>query len=483
MNKILGWSAHKLGTRTILTWLLLLTAQASIALAMNNLVRGLDLPLVLTVTTLGLLIGWVIARTNLPGWSAGILLIVLGIGIDFVRVGQQIGKIILLFEELADFIFKIINWRIPSQVLDARPVLQIASQLATDTSALAIRWCDWLSALVTGTPSFDPVAAALMWCFVLWVLATFAAWAVCRREQPFIALLPGIALLGTMLAYAGGNPGYLFPVLSALLLLMILTNAGARERRWNLDGIDFAEDIRFDLAVMGVLVSFLLIVMAAGVPSISVSQIARSMQRWLTPPASESNRIYDSLGLVPQPKPPTIFDAVRMPGLPRHHLIGAGPELSKQLVMIVQTDDPITSSVPGYYWRSSTYERYTGYGWATDANDIVDYRAGDPAITQSNQNKRAVQQQVQAQSQVGGLLFATGTLVTADHDFQVEWRAQSDGDFFGANIGAKTYQVESLVPTASELELRMAGSNCPASIRSRYLSLPDDVPAQVLSLA
>jgi len=481
--EVLRWGIRKLGGRTISCWILLLSALSSVALGMSSIVRGLDAELVLTVTALGILMGWVLAQSRLPGWLAGILAVALGVAVVFLRVGQLGGKLILLLRAWAELAWQIGSWQRSHPWPDAQPALQALTQLANDGATLAARWYGWLATLANGTPAFDPVAVALTWSFMLWLIAVWAAWAVRRRERPFEALIPGTALLGGMLAYVGGNPLFLLPPLGALLLLMVLLSESTRERLWNLSGIDFAEEIRFDLAVVSVPLSFLLLVTAAVAPSISVTQIARYVQRSFTQPGGGASSLSDSLGLIPQSKPESVFDPVISPGLPRRHLIGAGPELSRQLVMTVRIDDPSTNGSPRYYWRSTTYERYTGRGWLTDVNETVGYRAGEQTVNEAFPTQRLVYQEVQMQDNAGALLLAAGTLVTVDRDFQVAWRSHPDGDLFGANVQARTYRVASLVSVAGEAELRSAGSNYPNWIRARYLDLPDGVPDRVLALA
>jgi hypothetical protein len=63
----------------------------------------------------------------------------------------------------------------------------------------------------------------------------------------------------------------------------------------------------------------------------------------------------------------------------------------------------------------------------------------------------------------------------------VAWRSANDA--FGAEIDAKTYRADSLVPVVSEAQLRSAGTDYPAWVRERYLALPARVPERVLSLA
>ena len=483
MITLLRWGVHKLGGQAICSWILLLTALSSIALGPGSIIRGLDGGLVLTVIALGLPAGWTMAKSRLPGWVAGLSAPGLGIGLAFLCVGQLGGELVLLSQTWAGLLWRSRNWQVSQPRPDVQPALQALSHFANDMATLAARLRDWLATLAAGAPAFDPVAVALMWSFILWLVAVWAAWAVRRRERPFEALVPGVALLGAMLGYTGGNPAYLVPVLGALLLLLVLSNAGARERQWNLMGIDYAEDIRFDLAVISIPLAILLLGLAAIVPSVSVTQIARYIQRSFSNPVGESNVLSDSLGLIQQPRPESVFDAVRMPGLPRQHLLGSGPELSRQLVMSIRTDDPPSKPSGNYYWRSITYDRYTGLGWTTNATEEVDYQAGERTIDKALPTQRLIRQDVQILGDAGGLVFAAGTLVTTNHDFKVAWRSQSDGDIFGANIGVNDYLVESLVPLAGEAELRAAGSDYPAWIRARYLDLPDDLPDRVRVLA
>ncbi|CAG0973852.1 partial Protein-glutamine gamma-glutamyltransferase, partial [Anaerolineae bacterium] len=133
-----------------------------------------------------------------------------------------------------------------------------------------------------------------------------------------------------------------------------------------------------------------------------------------------------------------------------------------------------------HYWRSSTYDVYTGRGWLTSDTEIAGYQAGERAINESALS-RTIHQDVQIVGDLDGLLFATGTLVTTDHDFRVAWRAP--GDAFSADIQTKTYHAESRIPAVSVEQLKDAGNNYPDWVRARYLDLPDDVPARVSSLA
>jgi transglutaminase-like putative cysteine protease len=161
--------------------------------------------------------------------------------------------------------------------------------------------------------------------------------------------------------------------------------------------------------------------------------------------------------------------------------------LSQQLLMFVYPDGAWPQGAPGepqpsYYWRSLTYDQYTGHGWRTSRTNAIQYEAGE--MTQSSPgtpSRPTVRQKVQAVESLGGRLYVTGELLTADHDYRVNWRSSTDA--FGAEIQADAYQADSRVSLVSEEELRSAGSAFPDWVQEHYLTLPGEIPPRVLALA
>ncbi|MCI0477867.1 MAG: hypothetical protein L0Y55_16620, partial [Anaerolineales bacterium] len=489
MIDFLIWLIRKLGIQTIFTLALLLGAFSALALALSNLVRGFELGLALTIVTLGIAFGWLLAKSRLPGSVASIVALVIGSEIVLVRVGQLGGKLATLARASADFVWQILLWlrdaRVDFQSRDlpnAQPTLNALSELIAALGTLFARTRDWLSAVASGIPAFDPVAVAITWSFIVWCCALWAAWSIQRRGKTFDALLPAIVLLATMLAYTGADSMYLAPLLGATLLLMPLTSQRARERVWKRAGIGIAEDLTQDVALLTIPLAIGLLLFAYVTPSISIQQIVRAAQERIEEQTREVPRWADSFGVIPQPTQKTIFDQVRAPGLPRRHLLGAGQELSEQLAMLVTTGEIISDedTPPRYYWRGSTYDRYTGRGWTTSATEIANYRAGEFAITEIHRAQRVVTQTVEWLG-APGLMYATGTLVTANQDYRVAWRSPEDA--FSISTQTTNYRVESLLPVVGEKELRASGANYPTWVRERYLVLPDDVPDRVLTLA
>jgi transglutaminase-like putative cysteine protease len=538
--RLVVWVVYRLGPRTLLSLTLLLVALGSVALGLADTVRGLDPGLLLTVAGLGMLVGWGLAKSPLPGWLGGLIALGLGVEIIFLRVGRLGGSLVTLLQALIGGSIKLVVFLVwefwyPGRTgwpLDdlpgATPILLALGELWAGISTLLVRLRDWSLALATGQPTFDPVATALVWSLVLWAVVAWAGWSVRRRDQPLPGVAPAGVLLSGSLFYVRGNPGFLLPLLGATLLLVALIGQDARERRWGATGVDFPLDVGREVVMGGAALSLVLVMATMLMPSVSVRQVAEWVGRLIGGQPSETQPVAGSLGLDPRASVSATFfdqDQVRAPGLPRRHLLGSGPELSEQVVMVIypggyrypeeegDTGDevvpgPPEESAPCYYWRGLTYDQYTGRGWYTGGTETFEYRAGDLAIfrdrfeppgmagqtvSPASPGRRKVRQEVRAVGDLGELLYAAGDLVTADQDYRLAWR--STDDVFGATIISTdrpvrtpevspiVYRADSLVPAVGEAQLRAAGGDYPAWVRNRYLALPDKVPVRVLALA
>jgi transglutaminase-like putative cysteine protease len=541
----LGWLVRRLGPRTLLVLSLLLVALGSVAFGLADAIRGLDAGLLLPVAMLGLLFGWGLAKSPLPGWMAGLAALGLGIEVIFLRVGRLGGRLLAVLHALVESTFSLVAlliwepWRLggsgwaPSDPPDGAPIWMAFARLSADINTILVRLRIWALAVVEGEPAYDLVAVALGWSVVLWTVAVWASWFVRRRDQPLTSMTPAGVLLGGSLFFVRGNPGFLLPLLAAALCLTVFLRQFTRERRWEANGVDFPFDVGLETAFAGAGLSLLLVVMAMLMPSISVHQMAEWAGQLVGRRASEGHPVASSLGLDSRGAgPETIFDKdhVRAPGLPQRHLLGSGPELSERVVMVVFPKEDTRAKpelIPGpansvgtvreprYYWRSLSYDEYTGRGWITERTEMVGYQAGElavfrdrfeppganrPVVPATSLARQMLQVELRAVGDLGELLYAAGDLVTVDQEYQVAWRSPDDA--FGAttvsgdraarsqNTGQKPnldtpiiYQANSLVAAVGEAQLRAAGSDYPLWVQNRYLSLPDTVPARVLGLA
>jgi transglutaminase-like putative cysteine protease len=503
--RLLRWVVHRIGGWTLLSLLLLLLAMTNLATQVSRIVRELDLGLLWSVAAIAVLVGWALAKSPFPGRLAAILACLLGAEGIFIYIGRLGAVLVPLVEMLVELAWETLGWWWHGPPPDATPLALALAHLWDQASTLLIRIRDWSLALVSGRAAFDPLAAALVWSMVLWVLAAWAAWAVRRRYQPLPALAPAGAFLATALFIVGGDPSSLLMVLAVMLLLMPLAGQRARERRWQASGVDFSLGIREDLAMAAIPLALFVVGAAAVAPLISVRHIVEFVQNFTKGQADVARGpVGSSLGLVPQPGTPSPFDMARAPGLPRSHLLGSGRELSERAVMLVTTGDlppglpemvATSMAPPSYYWRGYTYDLYTGSGWLSSGTQTIGYAAGEQAAFDlagrtANANQpmpvsepgyRIVRQSVKIVGKNDNSLYVAGRLVTADHDYSIAWR--NSADIFGANIAATTYRADSLLATVSEEELRIAGTDYPEWIQGPYLQLPEALPTRVRTLA
>ena len=518
------WRFWRIDWQPLWPFFSLLAALATLALGLTNLVRELEPWLLLSMAIFGLWVGWSLARSRLSGWVSGILGLFLGGMVVFIRVGRLGGLLLALIRALLHLGWSTLRW---PQVgpPDLSPLLTVALTLRQDLDTLLTRLSTWIVGLLTNNPAFDPAAIALVWGLTIWSVSLWAGWLVRRHNQPLPALMPAGALLAVSLFAITAKPWPLLAFLGATLMLLATNSTLVRERYRQTRGLKAAADIAGERLLTAAVLSLTLVAMAGLVPSISVETIVELVARLTDKPASESRSVASSLGLKRNSGAQTAIDRARVPGLPQQQLLGSGPELVDRVVMIIQVEQTVQQKgepepadqaelrervrpareplpAPRFYWRSLSYERYTGRGWWTGTPKRVDYKAGQsiPVPFGFNQvRQRRLVQRIQVVTNTDHLVYSAGTLTRVDKDYTAAWRSRSDlsglnnadtiNELFGAIFAPTgeatsntTYQVESWLPVVSETQLRAAGADYPAWIRQRYLALPEEVPARVLGL-
>jgi transglutaminase-like putative cysteine protease len=485
----LAWGIRRWGVRNILAFCLVLIALTSVALGLADLIRGLDGSMLVLVVLCGVILGWLLASSALPEWLALVLALALGIEVTIYQIGKLGTPLRTLTGAAVNLVKDAKSWSMGGPTPDVAALSQSLTELGTDASSTLSRVVDWSRYIVRGEAAFDPIAVGLLWVLGLYAAAVWAGWAVRRRHQPLVGLAPAGALLAISLSYTFSSPVYLQVVVSATLLLMVITRQIARERRWETDGVDFSPELRFDLALAVLPLWLALLILIVLTPSITVRPIARYTNRLIVEYLDTGRNVADSIGLEPLAGSGTALVQAKAGGLPSSSLIGSGPELSEQKVMTI---DMVGTSAQPFRWRGLTYDVYTGRGWRTSEVKRIPYRAGEELQREphcpvgvcqdtAGTTHRRLRQTIHATGDLGGLVHTAGELVMLDQASSVAWRPPDD--LIGAEIEATTYQADSIVSIASEAELRAAGTDYPDWIHERYLALPLDVPERVFALA
>jgi len=485
--------------RVLRTLTLMLILFSSMIVGIEDLVRGVESVLLWFVVLLGLFLGWWLASSKIKAWVAALLSAALGLGVTVIFVGRLGLKLNYLFQALYQWFFQGLRWLIKQRdVVDSTLLAALFQDLSRDLGIIFKRLFELGYNIFMRQPGFDPVANGVVWGLAFFAVAIWASWAIRRHQKPAWAMLPAVMLMAVSLGYVNRLAFTLLPMLGASLALILTSGYDSWEQRWIQQGLDYATDIRFDIAVAALILSLGLTIAAGMMPSISVQDIADAYRDWLQPGSNQSD-IGDSLGLDPEPLTETRdsdnFDQMRYQNeLPTSHLIGTGAELAEIVVMLVRVEIPDQSASVGapirdshYYWRNLTYDQYTGGGWTTGSLGKQAFASGDFALPIDIENHRLLRQEIRIIEDFGNMLYSAGSLVTADKDFQVAWRLhRSDdllNDIFGATIESDLYRVDSLQPVFSEAELRAVNQRIPPWVIEHYINLPESVPERVLFLA
>ena len=488
------WIINLLGPRRLTVWGLLLIAVISITSGLTEAVPDLDVAYVLGVAFVALSVGWLLALLPMRPRLAGALGFAFGVEYLLVRVGRLGSSLLSIARTILRFLWELAIWYWTEQPPVWEPIRVGYLDLWGDMVTLLVRTGNWLGEVLSGGNTFDLVGSAIAWGLMIWLYSAWASWALRRHSRPLLGVLPGSLLLSFVLSYTGSNPYIFLPVVGFTLMLMATSSQQAREAEWASKGIDFSRGLWTDVAAMATGISIALVVAASIAPSVSVQKIADWVQEITSDAAVErTGAVADSLGLqqVPVPRPSRPLESARSTSLPTSHLIGSGPELSRQVVMVVETGElpPLLPEqsmeapiAPRHYWRSITYDRYLGRGWATSGTETVEYEPGEHAALLEADHLRTLRQNVRLiDDRITGLIHVDGTLISVDEEFGVLWRPP--GEMFAAMTPARRYSADSVYATVTLEQLQAASSAYPDWIRGRYLRLPDTVPERVRVLA
>ena len=506
--RLVAWLVRQVGLRTLLIFGLLALVMLTVAGGVQGLAYQLnDAPFV-AFTLLALVCSWLLAKSRWAGWQAGLLAALLGLATILLDTAKAWIKLLALAQASLQFAGQWLQaaWLGIKALLtpgvqpgaappDASLIALLLQDISHSLAAVLGRAQAWVGGLLRGSPGFDLVAATLVWGLALWAVAVWAAWFVRRRSQPLVAILPAAVLLTGSLAFVGKPALILAPVAFGAFMLLTVCNLGSQQDHWHRAGLDYAEDINFDMGMWATGLVTLTLVLALLVSYISPQKIFENLRQLAQGRSQETTALGESLGLPSKPEEPVSAVPADPGVLPRQHLLGSGTELSQEIVMIVQVEGILASTAgdslpaPEYYWRSLVYDSYTGRGWVTSQTQSVAYRAGQPAQSSASPGYRRLRQRVQWLTPPMEALYFTGSLVSADLDFQVTERpaSQPGNDIFAAapleTPSGNTYNVDSLALQVGITQLRAAGAEYPQWVVDRYLLLPADLPPRLFELA
>ncbi len=324
---------------------------SAIVAGLNASLSGIESLNFYTLVLAALLLSWWLARSHRPGWQAAIVLVCLGLALIALSAGGLGTLFFALLRAFSQYFWAGIHWRVAGPLPDATLVVQLASELGRAAQALLDREATWLAHLLQSKPDHDLSAATIAWSVLLWSAAGWAGWAVRRLGKPLLAVLPGVAVFAASMAYARANAFYLFPALSVSLVLVAWHHYSERQAHWERNAIGFAEDLRFDTSLWALAFIIFVTLPAMLISGFSPQKALETTRHLLEKENPNAAQVGSALGLE---RSSAGKRAGGNPGiLPRQHLLGSGPELSKQTVMLIHVTgeqpsihDPLTSRAP-----------------------------------------------------------------------------------------------------------------------------------------
>ena len=512
LQRSFRWSVGMIGGSAILSLILITLVISSFLVGLNETLEHLDWGVFGPLSVFGIISGWWFARIRLSDWAAGFLTLITGLLLILIWVGRLSFPVQGVITSSVDLIGHGWPWQ-----LDWTPLLESLILLGTSFITLLTRTSTWIGGLFGNQSNVDPLATILVWSIIIWFVSTWASWATRRWGRPLLGVLPAGGILTASLNFVRADSTIIVLMLGGTLLLIVFTRTVNREKTWQINQVDYSEDIRFDLTTSAIFITIILVMASMLTPYFSIRQFTNLFHKQTLRPAGSGSAMGKSLGFKPVPQPPDPLEGLYSAGLPRQHLLGSGPELKKQIVMLIQTDDLPTgvlgeapeASPPRYYWRSLTYDYYSGRGWSTNKTSTTAYQANQWAINLDDQNRTVKPSGYRLLSQLVSLIdnqgsspqpiYAAGLLTQVDQDYSIAWRSTVQSnlpensslvslkldtfDIFGALTSARTYQEASILPMVGISQLRHAGEHYPTWIQKRYLQLPDNLPERVRNLA
>ena len=355
--------------------------------------------------------------------------------------------------------------------------LNAQAQLSSEVIGFVQRVASGLAAAFGGTPVDDPAARAMLYGLGLWSLAGWAGWRVHAKNDPIGGLLPVSVLTALIVQQTLQDRWLLWLHLSAFLLLLGIANLSRLLASWQASHTDYSDSIGEDSLLSAFVIAMLLLAAGYAVSTFSIKEV---MDRF-----REQERPKIVSAALPPSAPGTSAGGVASGisvDLQAPHRITAGPVLSSDIVMYVSTGDmppmqhDIGIQAPRYYWRSLTYETYTGFGWSNPPTTQVQVPSNTPLLSANpTAAYRKVHQVLTFPDGASTGAYWSGTLLDSDMPLEVAWRtvpAPASGtpapdslqraDLIGAvplnsaGSSGQSYSFDSLTPRLDQAALQAA---------------------------
>ncbi len=235
-----------------------------------------------------------------------------------------------------------------------------------DTIRLLHGMQSWFMTVLSGGTGDDDSIFLFFIVTLGFILAYTSAWLVYRTRSPWLMVVANAVVLLINLSNVDDRYiVFLIVFLIASLLLLLRFNLYESIRRWQLQGLRYADDIGWDIMQAGALISIGILIFSWILPwgytDATASQIWNvSANPWVQV-QNTWNRIISVSGGTTPANHGNFRDTL---------VLGGNPNLNHDVVLTVQTNDAGLQ-----YLTSLNYDTYTGRGWTNGATGDLPVQA------------------------------------------------------------------------------------------------------------
>ncbi len=343
----------------------------------------------------------------------------------------------------------------------------------------------FLQAARKGDISVDILPFVFFLLLLTWLVGYLSSWFVFRSHGVWAALIPsGLAILTNLSYLPEQFTGYFFFYLLGGMLLAMRLHLVSKRRQWAAYRASYPKWLGAFLLNDAFWLSIIILIIAWQLPTRYVV-IDPLKDTWITVRApierleTEMGRLFATL---PSKKPLPMYTFGRT--LPFRGSVALGNEVALTV-----------EATSGGYWKAKTYDEYTLQGWVSSKVETHPLGWEPKDSPRRDYRKRREIAQKVTLNIPSGVLFAAGDIRKANIDANIQvlppgspGASPNPPDVVAVESlrqlkPRSVYEVVSSRAAASVEDLRTAGTDYPAWVRSRYLQLPEALPQRVRRLS
>jgi transglutaminase-like putative cysteine protease len=323
---------------------------------------------------------------------------------------------------------------------------------------------------------------------MFWALSVLAGYTLVRYGNGWPAILPaGLAMfvIHSFDALLSRRAWYLAIYLFFALVLVARTTFLQQQNRWQNDRTALPPHLGLDFIRFTIFTTFLIVLFAWTVPALA-NAVPAAQEAW-----QPVRRVWDEA----RDRFDNIFASLRPSVLPVSQfygssaLLGHGSQLSDSQIFQVKPPAGMPVSLR-MYWRARTYETYNDGQWLSTVTSNYAFNPDEGDLYAPTWQGRWLGSFDFTSSVNMTTLFTPSQPLWLSRPGQIEYAVNPDSSVDIAAFRAvpsiepgQEYQVQASINYASVARLEQAGTDYPAWVTERYLSLPDSITPRTRQLA